>query len=250
MAASTIWIGTAGWEVPAQFGGEFPGPGPARARYARRLPAVEINTTFYRLHREDTFAKWASLVPEGFRFAVKAPRLATHFHRLGPGADLAPFLAGAVRLGAKLGPVLVQLPPSLAFEGPRAGGFLERLRRDFAGDVVLEPRHPSWFAGEVDGLLRAFRVARVAADPRVVPAAGEPGGWEGLVYYRQHGWPEMYRSCYSKEYLKNLSEALERGPAAWCVFDNTAEGEAVANALDVLELAGVAWDPEPVPCPD
>ena len=106
--------GTAGWPLPTRFSASFPGPGPLLERYGRGLGAVEINTTFYRLHRPETFAKWASPVPEAFRFSVKAPRFATHCHRLGPGADLGPFLEGALQLGSKLGPVLIQLPPSLA----------------------------------------------------------------------------------------------------------------------------------------
>jgi len=92
----------------------------------------------------------------------------------------------------------------------------------------------------VDQLLAKSRVARVAADPAVVYMAAEPGGWDGLVYYRLHGSPRIYYSDYSADSLADLAEKLSaaaaRSVAVWCVFDNTAAGAATANALAVLDL--------------
>ena len=235
-----IRIGCAGWSIPKPHAGRFPTAGSHLARYAARLPAVEINSSFYRPHRPTTYARWAATVPNGFRFAVKVPRDITHTRRL-KGADepLDRFLAEATSLGGKIGPLLVQLPPSLTFSAATAGRFFATLRERFAGLVVVEPRHPTWFAAEAERLVESFRVARVAADPAVVPAAAEPGGWAGLVYYRLHGSPRVYYSDYPPEYLDTLAGKLLTAAAGtgdvWCVFDNTAEGAATANALDLLD---------------
>ena len=234
-----IRVGTAGWGIPAQHAGEFPGAGSHLERYAQRLPAVEINSSFYRPHRPATYERWARSVPEGFRFAVKLPREITHARRLvGTAGPLTRFLSDASALGDKLGPLLVQLPPSLSFAESVAAAFFGALRAHFGGQVACEPRHPTWFADGAAVLLRHFEVARVAADPARVPRAAEPGGWPGLVYYRLHGSPEMYYSAYGPEYLGTLAEAIaavvSRAGAVWCIFDNTARGEAARNALDLL----------------
>ncbi len=231
-------VGCAGWTLPKEHAGRFPGGGTHLARYAARLPAVEINSSFYRPHRPATYARWAASVPEHFRFSVKVPKQATHDRRLVDADDvLDRFLPEAAQLGGKLGPLLVQLPPSLSFSADVGERFFASLRDRFDGGVALEPRHASWFEVPAARLLTKFRVARVAADPAVVPAAAEPGGWDGLVYYRLHGSPRMYYSAYAPEYLEALAARLSKAAAAssvWCVFDNTAEGAATADALDVL----------------
>jgi hypothetical protein len=122
----------------------------------------------------------------------------THLRRLADVDEpLERFLAEAGALGEKLGPLLVQLPPGFAFDERRVAAFLERLRGRTQGDVACEPRHRSWFTAEAERLLSEFRIARVAADPAVVPAAAEPGGWPGLAYHRLHGSPRMYHSPYA-----------------------------------------------------
>ena len=88
--------------------------------------------------------------------------------------------------------------------------------------MALEPRHPSWFEPAAERLVTKHRVARVAADPAVVPAAAEPGGWDGLVYYRLHGSPKVYYSAYPDEYLEALAKTLVRAARSaevWCIFD-------------------------------
>ncbi len=232
-----IHVGCAGWTVPSQHAEQFPCEGSHLERYAARLNAVEINSTFYRPHRPATFARWASSVPADFRFAVKAPKAITHEHRLVEVSDLLPrFLSEIVSLGAKLGPLLVQLPPSLAFDASVVGDFFDVLRKRFTGAVVCEPRHATWFTAPAEEMLTGFHVGRVAADPTAVPAAATPGGWPGVSYYRLHGSPEMYYSEYSNDYLDVLSARLRNlAPVSdtWCIFDNTARGHAVTNALDV-----------------
>jgi uncharacterized protein YecE (DUF72 family) len=233
-----IRIGCAGWSIPKAHADRFPVQGSHLVRYAARFPAVEIDSSFYRLHRETTYSRWAEAVPETFRFAVKLSREITHAGRLADPATLDRFLVGPRQLGKKLGPLLVQLPPSLAYDPGIAHAFFAFLRDHFDGDVVCEPRHLSWFRPEVERVLVEFGVARVAADPAPVAGGAEPGGWDGLSYYRLHGSPRKYYSAYSADFLDDLATKLvaaARSAPVWCIFDNTAAGAATANGLDLLE---------------
>lgn len=239
-----VHVGCAGWSIPRQYAAHFPADGTHLERYAQRLPAVEINSSFYRPHRPATYARWAASVPASFQFAVKVPREITHTHRLRDVADvLDRFLCEAKALGNKLGPLLVQLPPSLRFDRVVAEAFFTVLRARFSGSVVCEPRHASWFSAEAEALLVTAQVARVAADPALLPVAAQPGGWSGLVYYRLHGSPEMYTSAYTAAELDTLAQTLHAAaqPApTWCIFDNTALGAATANALDLCARLGAS----------
>jgi uncharacterized protein YecE (DUF72 family) len=232
-----VHVGCAGWSIWREHAEHFPAGGTHLERYAQRLPAVEINSSFYRPHRPETYARWAASAPESFLFAVKVPKQITHVRRL---RDIASpvdrFLSEIRALGDKLGPLLVQLPPTLRFDAKVAQAFFTLLRARFSGDVVCEPRHASWFTDEAERMLLAAKVARVAADPAPVPAVGLPGGWPGLVYERLHGSPEMYISAYSDAELEALTQRLRAAAQTvptWCIFDNTALGAATANALDL-----------------
>lgn len=236
--ATLLAVGCAGWSIPKPHAGQFPADGTHLERYAGRFPAVEINSSFYRPHQPKTYARWAASVPDLFRFAVKLPKEITHIRRLaGVIEPLERFLDEVQALGDKLGPLLVQLPPRLRFDEKTAAAFFAQLRERFAGEAVCEPRHPTWFDAAAEQVLRKNRIARVAADPTVLPAAAAPGGWPGLVYYRLHGSPRMYYSRYSDEYLSTLVDRLAaaREVSTWCIFDNTAEGAATLNALEVLK---------------
>jgi uncharacterized protein YecE (DUF72 family) len=231
-----IRVGTAGWALPAPVRERFP-PGPSQLhRYAAVFSAGEINSSFHRPHRPATYARWAASVPDGFRFSVKLPRTVTHDARLaGTMPLLEQFLAEAGALGSRLGVLLAQLPPSLEFERQLAAGFFDDLRARHTGLVACEPRHRSWFTGEADALLRSREIARVVADPAVVPEAASPGGWPGLAYWRLHGSPRMYYSAYPAAELDRLAAVLAGEPGeAWCIFDNTAGGAAAGQALDLV----------------
>lgn len=232
-------IGTAGWSIPRQHAEAFAMTGSHLERYARVLSCAEINSSFYRPHRDATWARWAASVPAHFRFAVKAPRAITHEAALAcPPEDLIAFIEQARHLGEKLGPLLFQLPPGGAFDLTRANGFFSMLRDHFAGPVALEPRHKSWFNTDVAALLQNFRIA-VAADPLVVPDAFTPAGWRGLTYYRLHGSPRRYYSAYTGEFLRSLNTTLQHASAdseRWCIFDNTAAGAALGDALTLRRL--------------
>lgn len=238
--SSLLYIGCAGWAVPKQHTAHFPVEGSHLERYAAVFRAVEINSSFYRPHQTKTYARWAQSVPNDFRFAVKVPKAITHNNRLvNSEVALDSLLEGCAGLGEKLGPLLVQLPPSLKYHPETASTFFKALRERFVGEVVCEPRHLTWFNPEAEEMLITHRIARVAADPALTPLAAEPGGWQGLVYYRLHGSPRIYYSDYSDDYLKSLTQRLAKAATqslpVWCIFDNTAEFAATGNVLNVLE---------------
>ena len=229
-------IGTAGWSLPRAWQDAFPSNGSHLERYGLVFRAAEINSSFYRQHKRATYERWAASVPADFRFAVKIPRAITHDQALiASDVLLEVFLDEVTALGDRLGPLLVQLPPSLAFDADVADEFFTTLGVFHGGDVACEPRHPSWFVADATSLLIKHHVARVAADPARVPEAAHPGGWEGLAYYRLHGSPQMYYSDYSVEYLAMIAAELRSGAphqsARWCIFDNTTLGAATGNAL-------------------
>jgi uncharacterized protein YecE (DUF72 family) len=236
-------IGTAGWSIPRASAAAFPAEGSALQRYAARLSAVEINSSFYRAHKPETWARWGDAVPETFRFSVKLPKAATHVLRLvDTGSTLDAFFAEVAALGSKLGPVLVQLPPSLQFDADVTARFLDDVRKRSAAAIVIEPRHASWLDAET--LLADRRVARVAADPPRYEADAEPGGWRGLSYWRLHGSPAIYRSSYADR-LPQIAAGLAAAPGdAWCIFDNTMTGAATADAL-ALQASGTARNSMP-----
>jgi uncharacterized protein YecE (DUF72 family) len=235
-----IFIGCAGWNLREEFVECFPSTGTHLARYASLLNAVEINSSFYRSHRASSYERWAASTPNHFCFSVKLPKQITHVNRLVDVRMLIEqFRLGTASLGNKLGPVLVQLPPSLAFDPSICESFLDDLRAQMSGPIVCEPRHPSWFEREADSLMRAYAIGRVAADPSVVPQASEPGGCQSVCYFRWHGSPDMYYSAYDDHALNELARRLAaaaNGRDVWCIFDNTARGAATKNALTLGKL--------------
>ena len=238
-------VGCAGWSIPRHHADDFPEAGSHLQRYARVFDAVEIDSSFYRNHRPATYRRWAAAVPDRFRFSVKFPRSITHEARLRDCDDLLQaFLAGVDELGPRLGGLLLQLPPRLHWDPSVVGDFLGRLRDLHRGPVACEPRHVSWFAAEVDRTLRAYRVARVAADPGLCPRARVPGGDGTVEYLRLHGSPRRYYDRYGDDALDRLADRLRRparGTAQrWCIFDNTALGHATENALALLERLSAA----------
>jgi uncharacterized protein YecE (DUF72 family) len=225
-------IGCAGWSIGRETAAAFPGDGSHLERYARVLNAVEINSSFYKPHQPATYARWADSVPDDFRFAVKLPRSISHDQRLVEIDELlAAFADQANTLAGKLDCILVQLPPSLKLDTIVADGFFTALRQRFDCSLACEARHGSWFTTEATALLRQHGITRVIADP----PAGSPGEFApttDMVYARLHGSPRMYYSSYADSYLDQVA-AYITGRDAWCIFDNTASGAALPNALDL-----------------
>lgn len=234
-------IGCAGWATPGKYGALFGKGGSVLTRYATRFPIVEINTSFYRPHRTETYARWAASVPAKFRFSVKMPKVISHELALrGTGRLLDGFQAQTDGLGRNLGGYLLQLPPSHSFDSRVAGTFFRMLRYRSDLPCAFEPRHPSWFTEKADELMRRYAISRVAADPAILPAGSIPGGDLRWQYWRWHGAPRMYYSQYSDTALGSLATTITRTSSganhAWVIFDNTAHGYAVPNAAHLQEM--------------
>lgn len=233
-------IGLAGWSEAASRYRALLSPASDELkglrRYASTFDFVEINSSFYRQIRASTCEKWASEVPDDFRFSVKMHRLITHYARLKAPDLLGDFFGALAGLGEKLGVVLIQLPPTLVFDSRVAGNFFAALRRIYKGHAVCEPRHASWASGAAQSILADHSIARVLTeipDEKPAPIAkGLPG------YIRLHGAPRRYYSSYSEEQLRQLATFLAGHPRRprFVVFDNTASSAGVLNALELRRL--------------
>jgi uncharacterized protein YecE (DUF72 family) len=161
-----VLAGTSGYSYPAWKGTFYPAGlpnGRMLSFYAERFAAVEVNSTFYRMPSTKTLAVWRAEVPEGFRFALKAPQRITHQMRLSGCDETVAFLyRTAAELGGKLGPVLYQLPPNMKKDLPRLTGFLDLLPP--GGRAAFEFRHVTWFADDVYEALRARNAALCLAE--------------------------------------------------------------------------------------
>jgi uncharacterized protein YecE (DUF72 family) len=205
-------VGTAGWSIPRASSQRCVGDGTHLQRYARIFSCAEINSSFHRPHAATTYARWAASTPVDFRFSVKVPKQITHEQRLVRSRRaLETFLAESEGLGARRGPLLVQLPPSLEFEPRVANRFFALVRSLYEGPLVCEPRHQTWFASAGDTLFTRYQVARVAADPRT------------------------YWSSYAPAFIDGVATTMRAQAEAWCIFDNTASGAALENAWDLLQ---------------
>jgi uncharacterized protein YecE (DUF72 family) len=251
--AGDIRIGISGWTYAPWRGKFYPKDLPqARELHfaSRAFNTIEINGTFYSLQRPESFARWAAETPEKFVFAVKGPRFITHMKRLKDAATpLANFFAsGVLRLGAKLGPILWQLPPQLRFEPQRLEDFLALLPRDTDAALrlarrhdarlkgrawleieekralrhALEIRHPSFIDPAFIALLRRHRVALVCADsvewPRLMDATAD------FIYCRLHGAEELYASGYDDRALDQWARRV----LAWAQGGEPKDGRRAA----------------------
>lgn len=187
---ATIRVGIGGW-VYEPWRETFYPPGLPAAQalpYASaRLDTIEVNGTFYRLQRPSTFAAWRDETPEGFVFALKAPRFATYRRALAEAGDAVErFVAsGIAELGAKLGPVLWQFAPSKRFDAAEIEAFVRLLPREAGGRPLrhaLEPRHDSFRSPEYVELARRLGVATVFTDSDLHPSFADPTG--DFVYAR------------------------------------------------------------------
>jgi uncharacterized protein YecE (DUF72 family) len=236
----TVYIGTAGWSISSAAAHHFPFDGSHLQRYGRVCNSVEINSSFYRPHQPATYARWADSVPDTFRFSVKLPRRITHELRLRDcWQELDKFSGEVAQLGSKLGCLLVQLPPSLRFDDTVAAQFFQQLRLRATCMLACEARHASWFDAPATALLQQNAITRVRADP----PAGQPGPHiptTDLAYLRLHGSPKIYYSDYPAAFLDTLATELREhaAPGSWCIFDNTATGAALFNALDLVDKVG------------
>jgi len=200
-----LHVGTSGYSYKEWKGSFYPEDLPAKEMltyYGERLNAVEINNTFYRLPKASVLVDWASQVPEGFRFSIKASRKITHFTRLKEDSrDPTEYLLSTVtELGDKLGVILFQLPPNLKKDVPRLTAFLEMLPEGTPG--AFEFRHDTWKDDEVHEVLRARGMALVCAD------TDESGEDEPLVSTAGWGYLRLRRPDYEDADLARWAEQI------------------------------------------
>ncbi|WP_238490552.1 DUF72 domain-containing protein [Actinoplanes flavus] len=233
-----LWIGTSGWQYrdwrPEKgadgAGFLYPAGLPQRAwleHYAEAFATVEVNNAFYRLPERGTFEQWRERTPDGFRVAVKMSRFLTHVKRLRePAEPVARFLDRASGLGDKLGPVLLQLPPTLRAD---LGALDETLAR-FPGDVrvAVEPRHDSWFTPDCERLLRRHGAALCWADRRGRPVTPL---WRtaDFGYLRLHEGAAKPWPRYGRAALRSWLDRCDL-PEFFVFFNNDPGGAAVIDA--------------------
>lgn len=237
-----VYIGTAGWAIPPGSRDLIIGEGSHLERYSRFLNAVEINSSFYRDHKPETYRRWAESVPSDFQFAVKLNKYFTRERGLTvAGDELKQVVDGYLELGDKLGTLLIQTPGRVKFQPSIADRFFNELRHGYDGEVVFEPRHRSWATQEAVDLLAGYGINKVLADPEPCPLSKKlRSQLEYVTYFRLHGTPEMYKSRYSIEIIQRIAakikELTAQGGEVWCIFDNTTYGYATENALELTYL--------------
>lgn len=241
-----LFIGTSGWNYRDWRGRFYPEsvkPAEYIAYYSRHFPTTEVNYSFYRLPEVTTYEKWAAQVPASFVFALKASRIITHMRRLKEVEEAwTRFLDNAAALGSRLGPVLLQFPPSFKADVVRLEEFLCLKPGPMkAGKVLLafEFRHSSWFAQEIFEVLAKHKACLVFADSeRYARAPLELTA--PFVYLRFHGPRELFGSEYSREQLTQwagrIREWLAAGRSVYTYFNNDFRGYAISNARQLTTL--------------
>ena len=239
-----IHVGTSGFDYGDWRGPFYPRflrPTDRLAFYAEHFGTVELNVTFYRTPSADAFRGWRDAVPDDFVFAVKASRFLTHVRRLAEPEPSIDYLMDRIGiLGDRLGPVLVQLPPSMTVDLDR----LDRTLRAFGGRaaVAVEPRHRSWFdpsAGLCE-FLRDHDAALVLADRHgpITPIEAS-ARW---TYLRLHQGRATPRPCYGDRALRSWLHRLHTLPGvdtAFVYFNNDHRACAVRNAMTFETFAGL-----------
>jgi uncharacterized protein YecE (DUF72 family) len=240
--SARAWVGTSGWQYRDWQGPFYPRELPSDAwlsHYASTFSTTEVNNTFYGLPPRDTFVRWADRTPDDFLMAIKASRYLTHIVRLRePREPVDRLLDAASGLGLKLGPVLVQLPPTFAVDLDRLTGLIEAV----AGRVriAVEFRHPSWRSNAVYATLRSANAAVVLADR---PGAHvEPVVTADWTYIRFHQGTDR-AAAYRRSKLHRWAERLAGLPVdeAFVYFNNDPGGAAPRDAAvfrEMLEARG------------
>ncbi|MEN3304528.1 MAG: hypothetical protein V7603_730 [Micromonosporaceae bacterium] len=235
-------IGTSGWQYRDWRGPVYPVEVPQRAWlecYAERFATVEVNNAFYRLPERDTFTRWRERTPPDFTVAVKMSRYLTHIKRLRePAEPVARFLDRVAGLGDKLGPVLLQLPPTLTASASLLDEVLSLFPR--AVRVAVEPRHASWWVPEVRAVLERHGAALCWADRRARPVTPL---WRtaGFGYLRMHEGRATPRPRYGRRALASWLDRIARhftGEPVYVYFNNDPGGAAVADAVALATEAG------------
>ena len=209
--------------------------------YSLHFDTVELNNTFYRLPKLETFESWRDNSPDSFLYAVKASRFITHMKKLkDPESSTAKFFDGAERLGEKLGPILFQLPPHWRVDIERLQDFLAALPREHR--YVIESRDESWLVQQVYDVLRKFNVAFCIHDLANIQTPLEVTA--DFTYIRFHGpGAAKYHGSYSawalKEWAERIGQWRNSNVDSYVYFNNDIGGQAITNAQTLKQLLGV-----------
>ncbi len=239
---TNILIGTSGWYYDHWEGLFYPS-GLAKGRrlefYCRHFHTVELNSTFYHLHRAKTVKHWFRDTPEGFRFAIKASRIITHIKKLQDVQRPVKALFATIHpLQPKCSAVLFQLPPSLKADLHLLDDFFSLLPSGWTH--VVEFRNSDWYSEGVFDLMRKHGVGLCIHDhaygPSPVVATGQ------TVYYRFHGPDGRYRGDYSNDFLSEkaveIKGFIEEQRTVLCYFNNDFDCHAVKNAKELIRMIG------------
>ena len=228
-----VRVGTSGYSYAEWKGTFYPEKMAAKdmlTYYAGRFSTVEINNTFYRMPKEDLLNGWAAQVPESFTFVIKAPQRISHIRRLKDCADLLSYLFQVTAtLGARLGPILFQLPPNFRKDVPRLRGFFEQMpeRRR----VAFEFRHASWFDDETFAALRDHGAALCVADTGEEPVAP-------LAATADWGYLRLRREDFSDAELGEWAKRITAQPwsEAFVFLKHEEEGRGPKLAARLIEF--------------
>ncbi len=238
-----LLVGTSGWQYRDWRGLLYP-PGLPQRRwlehYAGVYATVENDGTFYRLPPRETFEDWRQRTPEGFVMAVKASRFLTHVrHLASPAEPVARLMHAASGLGGKLGPVLLQLPPTLAADAGRLAACLAEFTRAGAR-VAVEPRHPSWWSPEIRHVLAEHGAALCWADQlgRPVTPLWRTADWGYLRFHQgaARPWPR-YGERALRSWVERVAGAWPDDAPVHVYFNNDPGGAAVADSAAFAALA-------------
>jgi uncharacterized protein YecE (DUF72 family) len=240
----SVRIGTSGWHYKHWLGLFYPPKLAAKEMfrfYALHFDTVELNNTFYRLPRPETFESWRDNSPEKFLFAVKGSRFITHMKKLkDPESSSLKFFDGAARLGEKLGPILFQLPPRWRVDTERLSEFLAMLPQEHR--YVIEIRDESWLVKEVYDVLRQFNVAFCIHDLAHMQTPLEITA--NFTYIRFHGpgaakYGGSYSSAALREWANRISDWRSAGVDSYVYFNNDVGGHAITNAQKLKLLVSL-----------
>ncbi|MER6185400.1 DUF72 domain-containing protein [Streptomyces sp. NPDC001652] len=231
----TVFVGTSGWQYKDWRGVLYPSGCPVRLwleEYAGQFSTVEINNAFYRLPSRETFASWRDRVPRDFVVAVKASRFLTHVKRLrDPEEPVHRLLSHAEGLGSRLGPVLLQLPPTLRADPDLLDACLARFPSSTR--VAVEPRHESWWSPRTRGVLESRGAALCWADVRARPVAPlwRTADWGYVRFHegRAKEWPRYGRRSL-ETWAGRVRDTWAEGEDVYAYFNNDPNGAAVEDA--------------------
>lgn len=244
MQGNNIHIGTSGWSYKDWREIFYPPKLPAAQYlhyYSQHFGVMEINNSFYHLPAVTSVENWKSTVGPEFLFCPKMSRYVTHIKGLTePESSLPPFFERMKALAPKLGPFLIQLPPSLEFKQEIVSAFLERLHADYGRySYALEARHASWMEPSAIDLLRRFNIAWVISDSgkRFIRGAYITSPH---IYLRFHGPDGSYATKYTEAameaYAVKIRQWVTQGHEVWAFFNNTDKGYALDNARTLINF--------------